>query len=112
MKTLASALMFGPENAFAWLTPGAQGGMGIGILILYGFSFAPNHAQRRLAILLLLISLILVNLIPSNPYFLNTLQNMVQGKMLNFYGAAQFLAIAWPFGAIWYLSKRQLTHSN
>jgi VanZ family protein len=112
MKTLASALMFGPENAFAWLTPGAQGGMGIGILILYGFSFAPNHAQRRLAILLLLISLILVNLIPSNPYFLNTLQNMVQGKMLNFYGAAQFLAIAWPFGAIWYLSKRQHTHSN
>lgn len=107
IKTLASALMFGPDNSFAWLTPGAQGGIVIGVLMLYGFSFAPNHAQRRLAILLLLISLFLVNLIPSNPYFMNTLQNMVQGKMLNFYGAAQFLAIAWPFGAIWYLSKPQ-----
>lgn len=112
IKTLASALMFGQENAFAWLTPGAQGGIMIGILMLYGFSFAPNHAQRRLSILLLLISLVLVNLIPSNPYFLNTLQNMVQGKMLNFYGAAQFLAIAWPFSAIWYLSKPHRPQSN
>ncbi len=112
IKTLASALMFGPENAFAWLTPGAQGGIVIGILMLYGFSYAPHHAQRRLAALLLLISLVLVNLIPSNPYFLNTLQNMIQGKMLNFYGAAQFLAIAWPFGAIWYLSKPQRTQTH
>ncbi len=112
IKTLASALMFGPENAFAWLTPGAQGGIVIGILMLYGFSFAPNHAQRRLGSLLLLISLCLVNLIPSNPYFLHTLQNMVQGKMLNFYGAAQFLAIAWPFSAIWYLSKSHRSQSR
>jgi VanZ family protein len=107
IRLLASALMFEPENAFIWLAPGAQGGILIGILMLYGFSFAPHQVQRRLAALLLIISVILVNLIPSNPYFLNTLQTMVQGKMLNFYGAAQFLAIVWPFAAIWYLLKLQ-----
>ncbi|MBY0572652.1 MAG: VanZ family protein [Undibacterium sp.] len=102
-KALANALMFQPEDAFSWLTPGAQGGLVISIIMLYGFSFAPKQTQRRLALLLLTISLLLVNLIPSNPYFLNTLQTMMQGKMLNFYGAAQFLSVTWPFVAIWYL---------
>lgn len=105
-KTLATAVMFQPENAFSWLTPGAQGGIVISALILYGFSFAPLQAQRRLATLLLFISLLLVNLIPNNPYFLMTLQSLMQGKMLNFFGAAQFLSIVWPFVAIWYLLKK------
>lgn len=105
IKALASALMFGPDDAFLWLTPGAQGGIVIGVLILYGFSFTPVNAQRRLSALLLLISLILVNLIPSNPYFVSTMQTMPQGKMLNFYGAAQFLSIMWTFAAMWYLGK-------
>ena len=105
IKALASALMFGPDDAFLWLTPGAQGGIIIGVLILYGFSFTPVQAQKRLAGLLLLISFVLVNLIPSNPYFLSTMQTMSQGKMLNFYGAAQFLAVMWPLAAMWYLGK-------
>lgn len=105
-KALATAVMFQPENAFSWLTPGAQGGIVISALILYGFSFTPLQAQRRLATLLLFISLLLVNLIPNNPYFLMTLQSLMQGKMLNFFGAAQFLSIAWPFVAIWYLLKK------
>jgi VanZ family protein len=109
VKALSSALMFQPENAFLWLAPGAKGGILISTIMLYGFSFAPSHAQRRLAVLLLGISLLMVNLIPSNPYFLNTLQTMVQGKMLNFYGAAQFLSLTWPFIAIWYLLKHQQT---
>nr|WP_315484308.1 VanZ family protein [uncultured Undibacterium sp.] len=107
VKALSTALMFQPENAFLWLAPGAKGGIFISTIMLYGFSFAPSHAQRRLAVLLLGISLLMVNLIPSNPYFLNTLQTMVQGKMLNFYGAAQFLSVTWPFIAIWYLLKYQ-----
>lgn len=107
VKALSTALMFQPENAFLWMAPGAKGGIFISTIMLYGFSFAPSHAQRRLAVLLLGISLLMVNLIPSNPYFLNTLQTMVQGKMLNFYGAAQFLSVTWPFIAIWYLLKYQ-----
>ncbi|CAN5695259.1 VanZ family protein [soil metagenome] len=107
-KALASALLFKPEYAFAWLTPGAQGGILISVIMLYGFSFAPFQAQRRLAILMLLISLISVNLIPSNPYFLVTMQGWVQGKFLNFNGAAQFLSITWPFIALWYLFSHPL----
>jgi hypothetical protein len=32
-----------------------------------------------------------------------TLQTWVQGKFLNFNGAAQFLSLLWPFFAVWFL---------
>ncbi len=102
-KTLASSLQFTPANAFAWITPGAQGGFLIGVIMLSGLAFAPQVAQRRLAIVTLLLSLLVVNTIPVNPYFSATLQGWVQGKFLNFNGAAQFLSLAWPFLAMWFL---------
>lgn len=103
VKSLSTALQFGPDNAFAWITPGAQGGFLIGVIMLGGLIFAPHMAQRRLAVATLLLSLLIVNTTPTNPYFSETLQNWVQGKFLNFYGAAQFLSLAWPLATLWYL---------
>jgi hypothetical protein len=103
-KSLASAVLFSPENAFAWVTPGAQAGLIIGAMLVAGLTFAPPVAQRRLAAMMLLISLVVVNVIPPNPYFIATLQTWVQGKFLNFNGAAQFLSLVWPFVALWFLS--------
>jgi VanZ family protein len=103
-KTLASALLFAPENAFAWVTPGAQGGLLIGIIMLSGLALAPPLAQRRVAILALVIGLATVNVAPANPYFVSTLQTWVQGKFLNFNGAAQFLSLVWPFVTLWFLT--------
>jgi len=102
-KTLASSLLFTPDNAFVWATPGAQGGFLIGLIMLSGLTFAPATAQRRLAVVCLILSLLVVNTIPVNPYFSATLQGWVQGKFLNFNGAAQFLSLLWPFFAIWFL---------
>lgn len=103
VKTLASALFFGPDNALVWITPGAEGGFLIGLIMLAGLAFAPQVAQRRLAVVTLILSLVVVNTIPSNPYFVSTLQAWQQGKFLNFNGAAQFLDMFWPFIALWFL---------
>lgn len=103
VKALASSLLFMPDNAFVWVTPGAEGGFLIGVIMLAGLAFAPQVAQRRLAVVTLLLSLIVVNTIPVNPYFVSTLQGWVQGKFLNFNGAAQFLSLLWPFFALWFL---------
>ena len=103
LKALASALLFAPENAFVWITPGAEGGFLIGLIMLAGLAFAPRVVQRRLAALTLLLSLLIVNATPVNPYFTATLQTWVQGKFLNFNGAAQFLSLVWPFFALWFL---------
>ncbi|UGQ46062.1 VanZ family protein [Massilia endophytica] len=102
-RSLATALLFSPENAFTWITPGAQGGFLIGAIMLAGLAFAPQKAQRRLAAATILLSLLIVNTTPVNPYFSATLQSWVQGKFLNFNGAAQFLSVTWPFVALWFL---------
>jgi hypothetical protein len=49
------------------------------------------------------VSVVVANVIPINPYFSATLQAWIQGKFLNFNGAAQFLTLAWPFFALWFL---------
>jgi len=103
VKSLACALFFAPENAFVWFTPGAAGGVLIGTLMLSGLFFAPIVAQRRIAALALIFSLLVTNAVPANPYFVSTLQTWVQGKFLNFDGAAQFLSVLWPFLALWFL---------
>lgn len=110
LKALASALFFKPDYAFIWLTPGARGGLLLGLLLLYGCSYAPAQIQRRLALLFLSIALLVLNLVSDNPYFLATLQGWTQGKFLNFNGAALFLSALWPFLAIWVLLRptRQL----
>ena len=102
-KSLATALFFAPENAFTWLTPGAIGGLLIGVMMVSGLAYAPALVQRRLAIVALVISLAIVNLVPANHYFITTLQSWSQGKFLNFNGAAQFLALCWPFLTLWLL---------
>ncbi|RJG11698.1 VanZ family protein [Massilia cavernae] len=103
VKALATSLFFSPSNAFVWITPGAQGGFLIGLIMVSGLAFAPHVAQRRLAAVTLILSLLVVNTIPVNPYFSATLQGWMQGKFLNFNGAAQFLSLMWPFFALWYL---------
>jgi VanZ family protein len=103
VKGLATALLFSPENAFVWITPGAQAGFLIGAIMLAGLAYAPHVAQRRLAVTTLLLGLVIINTTPANPYFVATLQTWVQGKFLNFNGAAQFLSLLWPLFAVWFL---------
>ena len=103
VKSMASALLFEPENMFVWLTPGARGGLLLGVLMLIAVRRVSPTRQRHMAIAMLLISFIAVNLIIPNPYFVVTLQRWVQGKFLSFNGATQFMSLLWPFLAMWFL---------
>lgn len=102
-KSLAYALLFTPENAFVWLTTGAKGGLAVAVLMLSGLIYAQPAVQRRLALMMLTVSLLAVNSVPANPYFVATLQAWVQGKFLNFNGAAHFLSLLWPYLTLWFL---------
>jgi len=106
VKAMASSLFFGPEKAFSWLTPGAATGVMFGLLLVAGMTLTSLKAQRRVTIMMLLLSLIVVNLAPASPYFIATLQTWVQGQFLNFNGAAQFLSLWWPIFALGFLLHR------
>lgn len=106
VKALVSALLFAPENAFGWLTPGAVAGLLLGLVLLSGLVFAPRVGQRRVAVLMLIICLLVLNVVPANPYLIATLQGWTQGKFLNFNGASQFVSLIWPYLALWFLLHR------
>ena len=96
-KTLANAVQFGPDRALAWLTPGAYGGLALGLLSLLAASSAPRAWSARFAMLALIALVVAVNLVPENPYYVDAISAWRQGKLLNFNALAHWLSLLWPF---------------
>lgn len=106
-KSLAHAVQFGPERAFAWLTPGAYGGLALGALSLAAASGGTHRWLRALSLVAASALLLTVNLVPENPYFHASLQGWNQGQLLNFNALAHWLSIAWPLALVaWQLFWR------
>jgi hypothetical protein len=99
-RSLAHAVQFGPERAFAWLTPGAWGGLALGALSLAAASAGPRRWTRALSLVAAVLLLVAVNVVPDNPYHVVTLQEWRQGRLLNFNALAHWLSIAWPVALI------------
>lgn len=97
LKTLAHGLLFGPERALAWLTPGAFGGLAIGTLSMLAASAGPARWRPRFALLALVAALAGANLVPHNPYYLATMQDWRQGALLNFNALTAWLSALWPY---------------
>ncbi|MGH6609865.1 MAG: VanZ family protein [Burkholderiaceae bacterium] len=99
-KTLANAVQFGPERALAWLTPGVYGGLAIGLLSLLAASAGPRIWSARFALLALIALIIAVNVVPDNPFYLDTIRAWRQGALLNFNALAHWLSVLWPYGLV------------
>lgn len=96
-KVLAHAVEFGPERALAWLTPGAYGGIALGVLSLLTASAGPRVWSARLALLATLALIIAVNLVPENPFYIDAIRTWRQGALLNFNLLARWLSLLWPY---------------
>lgn len=97
VKGLTQGLLFGPERALAWLTPGAYGGLAIGTMALLAASAGPVHWRPRFALVALVAALAGANLVPYNPYYLANLQDWRQGSLLNFIALMNWLSMLWPY---------------
>jgi VanZ family protein len=95
-KSVADAVQFGPERAFAWLTPGAFGGIALGILSLAVGTGGTRTGQARLASVALAALLFAVNTVPENPYHLAQMQEWRPGRLLNFNELAGWISALWP----------------
>jgi VanZ family protein len=96
-KALAHGALFGPDRAFAWLTPGAYGGLALGTLALLPASAGPMQWRPRFALIALAAALVAVNVAPVNPYYLVNMQGWRQGVFLNFNQLANWLSTLWPY---------------
>lgn len=104
VRALGAAVLVGPRNAMAWLTPGAGLGLALGAAVLGVGILLPAPWRIALAGLALMAGTVLVNLTPFNPYSTAALAAWRQGHFLNFNGLTRLVAAVWPFLALPYLS--------
>ncbi|PXW29400.1 VanZ family protein [Paraburkholderia caballeronis] len=85
---------------FDWATPGALAGIGCGVVAALVSLRLPRAFRAAAAVAALVASLVLVNLLPVNPYFDVVLADWRQGRYLHFNGLARWLAWIWPYAAL------------
>ncbi|WP_321885906.1 VanZ family protein [Paraburkholderia bannensis] len=85
---------------FDWATPGALAGLVWGTLAAFLALRLPRTARAAAATVALAVALVLVNLLPVNPYFDVVLADWRQGRYLHFNGLARWLAWSWPWAAL------------
>jgi VanZ family protein len=113
VKMLAAAILINPSEYAHWLTPGNSVGVAIGTALAMVAMLLPRVVQRAAAALALLLSTVLVNLAPANPYLADMLQTWQQGNFLNFNGLTRLASYLWPFLALpWLMLAERRTRSN
>ncbi|HUQ26336.1 MAG TPA: VanZ family protein [Burkholderiales bacterium] len=103
VKIAAFAVVMRAENVLAWLTPGAQYGLVLGLVAVLFAVRMPPTARLAMAAVLLMAATVLVNLAPPNPYLVATLKLWQQGHFLNFNGLTRLVSALWVFAALAYL---------
>lgn len=104
VRTLAAAVLAPPQDALAWLTPGAGLGIAVGGAALALALLLPDPWRIALAALALMAGAALVNLAPANPYSAAALATWRQGHFFNFNGLTRIAASLWPYIALPYLT--------
>lgn len=105
-KTFGTGLTYGTRDPLVWLTPGAVLGMVAASLVLCAALLLRPSWRAALAGVSLCVGVALSNLVPDNPYFGAAWQDWERGQLLNFYGLALGVNLAWPFLALVYLIVR------
>lgn len=103
---LSSAMAYGPNYAWAWLTLPTQVGMVAAAALV---AAALPVSRRWCSVLLLLVlmwQLNWLNQAPLNPYFADSLQSWEQGRFMRFYGLGQWLGWVWPYAVLAYVALR------
>ena len=97
---LSASLTCGPAHAWAWLTPQAQLGLVLALVVGVLCVVMPRRLCNVVMLLCLAVSLSLLNDAPLSPYFAQSLEVWEQGRFIRFHGLSQWLGWLWPFAAL------------
>ena len=103
IRSVAYSVLFNPHSVFAWATPGALLGIGVGLLVALLAMRLPRSVRLALAGMLLMMATAIVNFAPGNPYLADALSVWQRGHFLNFNGLTAFVSAVWPLLALGYL---------
>lgn len=100
---LSTVLNFGPQHAWAWLTVATAPGLIMGTLLAGLACLLPRRVCAALGLVALSALIALVSIAPPDPYLAQSVQAWEQGRFINLYGLAQWVAWVWPFAALGWL---------
>jgi len=100
---LSTALNFGPQHAWAWVTLASWPGLVLGALLALLACLLPRRVSAALGLMVLCALIGLVTLAPADPYMAQSLQAWEQGRFINLYGVARWIGWVWPFAALAWL---------
>lgn len=103
---LSSAMAYGPNHAWEWLTLPTQAGVVVMVFLAVCALPVPRRWCAVLLILVLMWQLNWLNQAPLNPYFADSLQSWEQGRFMRFYGLGQWLGWVWPYAVLAYVALR------
>lgn len=104
--TLSTALNFGPEKAFSWLTPAAALGCALVVPLALPFLWLPRRWCAAVGLLVMAVAVALGAQMPSGVYHELNLQSWEQGRFIRFHGLALWVAWLWPYLAMGWLMVR------
>ena len=90
--------------------PGARWGMLTGGIALLVAWLLPMRLRWALGLAALIGSVALVNIFPDNPYAAPVALAWTRGRLMNFYGLAKGLNLAWPYFVIAYYLRHREPH--
>lgn len=104
--TLATAMNYGPDNAWAWWTPAVGPGLAVAVVLALACLRLSRRLSAALALVVLTALVAVVSMAPTDPYYAHTLQEWQQGRFIRFHGLAQWIGWFWPYVAMaWLLSR-------
>lgn len=103
LTTLSTALNFGPQHAWAWISSPTLPGLALGLMLALFAVLLPRRVNAALGLLVLASLIALVTHAPADPYLSLSLRAWEQGRFINLYGLAQWLGWVWPFAALVWL---------
>jgi VanZ family protein len=106
VSTLSTALNFGPDHAWAWLTPASVPGLALGLLAALACSRMPRRLAAALGLMVLTALVAVVAQAPDNAYYAQSLQAWSQGRFIRFHGLSRWLGWLWPYAAALWLLLR------
>ncbi|RPH41946.1 MAG: hypothetical protein EHM87_18305 [Burkholderiales bacterium] len=100
LRSLATQVVYGATAPLAWLTPGAQGGLVVGAVLLYGLETLGPRSRAALGATACVAGAVLVNVAPSDPYFDTMVAGLDAGQLSNVHGLLRAVSLVWPALAI------------
>ncbi|MGI9025797.1 MAG: VanZ family protein [Burkholderiaceae bacterium] len=110
VKAFAHAFLFADAGRWPLLGPGARWGLLVGSAALMVAWLLPMRLRWALGLAALTGSVVLVNILPDNPYASPVGLAFTRGRLMNFYGLAKGLNLAWPYFVIAYYLRHREPH--